>query len=219
MVQPHRSASSIVRPLKPPPAFTDASPVSTHALRSAFWATEADAEFRADLLAATPSLRAFAFSLVGDRSRADDLVQDTLLRAWQRRDRFEPGTCLQAWAFTLLRNLFYSECRKRKREVEDVDGLFAATLSTPPEQLGRIEVAALRCALMQLSDEQREAVLLNGAEGLTYEEAAQVCGVAIGTIKSRVNRARRHLAQLLAVEEADNLGPDRITQAALQTTF
>src|SRR3954466_14079719 len=94
----------------------------------------------------------------------------------QKQDGFEPGTKLQAWLFTIMRNLFYSGYRKHKREVEDVDGLYAAKLSTLPEEPGCVEFAALRLALSQLSDEQREAVLLVGAEGLTYEETAEVCG-------------------------------------------
>jgi RNA polymerase sigma-70 factor, ECF subfamily len=163
--------------------------------------------------AKTTNLRAFALSLVGDR--ADDLVQDTLLRALQKQDRFEPGTNLQAWVFTLMRNLFYSEYRKRKREVEDVNDLFAAKLSTLPEQPGRVEFAELRCALAQLSDEQREAVLLIGAEGFSYEETAVICGTAVGTIKSRVNRARKRLAELLGHEHDSDIGPDGVTHAAL----
>jgi RNA polymerase sigma-70 factor (ECF subfamily) len=176
---------------------------------------EGDAAFRGDLLSVTPSLRAFAYSLVGDRDRADDLVQDTILRALQKQDRFEPGTKLQAWLFTLMRNLFYSEYRRRKREVEDGDGLFAAKLSALPEQPGRVEFAELRSALMRLSDEQREAVLLIGAEGLSYEEVAVICGVAVGTIKSRVNRARKRLAELLGHEHDSDVSPDGMMQAAL----
>jgi len=163
----------------------------------------------------TPNLRAFALSLVGDRDRADDLVQDTILRALQKWEQFEPGTKLQAWLFTLMRNLFYSEYRRRKREVEDGDGLFAAKLSILPDQPGRVELTELRCALARLSDEQREAVLLIGAEGLSYEEVAVICGVAVGTIKSRVNRARRRLAELLGHEHDGDIGPDGVTQAAL----
>jgi len=177
---------------------------------------DTEAEFCAGLLAATPHLRAFAQSLVGDRNRADDLVQDTLLRAWQYRDRFEPDTNLQAWLITMLRNLFYSECRKRKREVEDVDGLFAATLATPAEQPGCVAFTALRAALMKLSVEQREAVLLVGAEGYSCEEAAVICGTKIGTIKSRVNRARRRLAELLGYEHDGDGGPVGETRAASQ---
>src|SRR4051812_44356366 len=216
MVQPHLAFSPVSRPLQPSCVFKDVLPLSTKPSQKVSAAADVEAAFRADLLAMTPNLRAFALSLVGDRDRADDLVQDTLLRALQKRDRFEPGTQLQAWLFTLMRNLFYSEYRKRKREVEDADGLFAAKLSTVPEQPGRIEFAELHSALMRLSDEQREAVLLIGAEGLTYEEAAEVCGTKVGTIKSRVNRARTRLAELLGHEDDSDIGPDNLTRAAME---
>src|SRR5215211_6895877 len=216
MVQPHLTSSSLSCPLQPRPAFKITLPVPTTPIRDGTSAAKVKAEtdFRADLLSATRNLRAFALSLVGDQDRADDLVQDTILRALQKRDRFEPGTKLQAWVLTLMRNLFYSEYRKRKREVEDVDGLFAAKLSVVPEQTGRVEFAELRSALMRLSDEQREAVLLIGAEGLSYEEAAVVCGTKVGTIKSRVNRARTHLAELLGHEDDSDMGPDGLSHAA-----
>src|SRR5215216_4254548 len=214
MVQPHLTFSSLSCPLQPRPAFKVTLPVPTTPVRDVASAAKADADFRADLLSATRNLRAFAISLVGDR--ADDLVQDTILRALQKQDRFEPGTKLQAWVLTLMRNLFYSEYRKRKREVEDVDGLFAAKLSVVPEQPGCVEFAELRSALMRLSDEQREAVLLIGAEGLSYEEAAVVCGTKVGTIKSRVNRARTRLAELLGHDHDSDADPDGVTQTALR---
>jgi RNA polymerase sigma-70 factor (ECF subfamily) len=129
----------------------------------------------------------------------------------QHWDRFAPGTNLQAWLYTLLRNIFYSDHRKRRREVEDVDGLYAAKLSTPPEQPGSVEFAALEVALAKIPEEQREAVLLVGAEGYSYEEAAEICGTKIGTIKSRVNRARRRLAELFGHEDDGDVGPDGVT--------
>jgi len=135
--------------------------------------------------------------LVGDLVRADDLVQDTIVRALQKRHAFAPGTNLQAWVFTMMRNLFYSEYRNRRREVEDVDGMHAARLCVLPDQFGSVQFAELRSALAKLPDEQREAVLLIGAAGLSYEEAAKVAGTKIGTIKSRVNRARTRLTTLL----------------------
>src|SRR5215213_11695801 len=148
---------------------------------------------REALLGAVPSLRAFGISLTGDVDRADDLVQDTLLRALANVDRFEPGTNLNAWLFTILRNLFHSEYRKQRREVEDADGSYAARLKTHPEQQAHLDFDDFRSALSKLSADHREALLLVGAEGLSYEEAAAVCGVAVGTIKSRVNRARARL--------------------------
>jgi RNA polymerase sigma-70 factor (ECF subfamily) len=168
------------------------------------------------LLAAVPSLRAFAISLCGQMDRADDLVQETLLRALTNIDRFERGTNLNAWLFTILRNLFHSEYRKRRREVEDADGSHAGRLKVQPEQGSRLDFEDFRTALEKLPHEQREALLLVGASGFSYEEAAMICGCAVGTIKSRVNRARSRLACLLTVDGAEDLGPDRMTRAALQ---
>jgi RNA polymerase sigma-70 factor, ECF subfamily len=211
MVQPHLTSSSPSHPLHLPPAFEIAlSPANTLVGKRTSGA-DANAEFRAGLLSATPHLRAFALSLTGQRETADDLVQDTLVRALQHWNRFAPGTNLQAWLFTLLRNIFYSDHRKRRREVEDVDGLYAAKLSTPPEQPGSVEFAALEVALAKIPEEQREAVLLVGAEGYSYEEAAEICGTKIGTIKSRVNRARRRLAELFGHEDHGDVGPDGVT--------
>jgi RNA polymerase sigma-70 factor, ECF subfamily len=211
MVQPHLTSSSPSHPLHLPPAFEIAlSPANTLVGKRTSGA-DANAEFRAGLVSATPHLRAFALSLTGQRETADDLVQDTLVRALQHWNRFAPGTNLQAWLFTLLRNIFYSDHRKRRREVEDVDGLYAAKLSTPPEQPGSVEFAALEVALAKIPEEQREAVLLVGAEGYSYEEAAEICGTKIGTIKSRVNRARRRLAELFGHEDHGDVGPDGVT--------
>jgi RNA polymerase sigma-70 factor, ECF subfamily len=169
------------------------------------------------ILAAVPSLRAFAISLSGQVDRADDLVQDTLLRALSNIDRFERGTNLNAWLFTILRNLFHSEYRKRRREVEDPDGAYAGRLKVQPEQGSRLDFEDFRAALDRLPHDQREALLLVGASGISYEEeAATICGCAVGTIKSRVNRARSRLAAILTVEDVEDLGPDRMTRAALQ---
>jgi RNA polymerase sigma-70 factor (ECF subfamily) len=174
-------------------------------------------ELRDALLAAVPSLRAFAISLCGQVDRADDLVQDTLLRALSHIDRFERGTNLNAWLFTILRNLFHSEYRKRRREVEDPDGSYAGRLKAQPEQGSRLDFEDFRTALAKLPPDQREALLLVGASGFSYEEAANICQCAVGTIKSRVNRARSRLASLLAVDGVEDLGPDRMTRAALQS--
>jgi RNA polymerase sigma-70 factor (ECF subfamily) len=175
-----------------------------------------DASFRDALLAAVPSLRAFAISLSGNVDRADDLVQDTLVRAIANAHRFEPGTNLNAWLFTILRNLFHSEYRKRRREVEDPDGAYAEQLTSQPEQGARLDFEDFRSALATLPSEQREALLLVGASGFSYEETAAICGCAVGTVKSRVNRARSRLSGLLHLDAAEDLGPDRITRAALQ---
>jgi RNA polymerase sigma-70 factor (ECF subfamily) len=176
----------------------------------------AEPNLRDGLFLVIPHLRAFAISLTGSLDHADDLVQETLLRALSNLDKFQPGTSLQAWTFTILRNLFHTEFRKRRREVEDPDGLFAARLATLPEQGARLDFQDLRAALAQLPAHQREALLLVGAEGLSYEEAARVCGTHLGTIKSRVNRARTRLAELLHLDSIDDLGPDRLVRGALQ---
>ncbi|MEZ0171816.1 sigma-70 family RNA polymerase sigma factor [Microvirga sp. TS319] len=173
-------------------------------------------DLREALLAAVPGLRAFAISLSGQVDKADDLVQDTLLRALANLHRFERGTNLNAWLFTILRNLFHSEYRKRRREVEDPDGSYAGRLKIQPEQGSHLDFEDFRTALAQLPSDQREALLLVGASGFSYEEAASICGCAVGTIKSRVNRARLRLATILNVNDMDDLGPDSMTRAALQ---
>jgi RNA polymerase sigma-70 factor, ECF subfamily len=175
-----------------------------------------DPSLRNEILAAIPSLRAFAISLVHDRTWADDLVQDTLVRAWGALDRFERGTNLNAWLFTILRNLFHSQYRRMKREVADPDGSYAAKLMVPPEQQTHVDYEDMRLALAKLRPDQREALLLVAAEGLSYEDAAAICGTAAGTMKSRVNRARIRLAELLQHEAVDDLGPDHLLKAALQ---
>jgi len=174
-----------------------------------------DPALRDQMLAAIPSLRAFAISLSGNVDRADDLVQETILRALANIHSFQPGTNMPAWLFTILRNLFRSEYRKRRREVEDADGTFAETLKSHPDQIGRVEFREFRQALAQLPAEQREALILVGASGFSYEEAADICECAVGTIKSRVNRARSRLAKLLAIDNVDEFGPDHATRAVL----
>jgi RNA polymerase sigma-70 factor (ECF subfamily) len=175
-----------------------------------------DPALRDQLLGAVPSLRAFAYSLTNSWDRTDDLVQDTLTRAWGSLDRFEHGTNLNAWLFTILRNLFYSEHRKRKREVEDPDGSYAGRLRTHAEQPSHLDFADFRTALAKLPPSHCEALILVGAEGVSYEEAAAICGVAVGTIKSRVSRGREKLSKLLAGADAYDVGPDQITRAAMQ---
>jgi RNA polymerase sigma-70 factor (ECF subfamily) len=177
-----------------------------------------DPSLREAMLAAVPRLRAFAVSLCGNVDRANDLVQDALVRALANIDSFRPGTNLNAWLFTILRNHFRSEYRKRRREVEDADGGYADTLKSQPDQIGRIEFGELKRALSQLPDDQREALLLVGASGFSYEEAAEICGCAVGTIKSRINRGRTRLAQLMAIDGADDFGPDAATRGILDGT-
>jgi len=163
-----------------------------------------------------PNLRAFAFSLTNDPVRVDDLVQETVLRAWANIDRFERGSNLGAWLFTILRHAFYTEYRKRRREVEDPIGVHAARLKVLPEQEPALVMAELRLALAHLPRSHREALLLVGAEGMTYEEVAMRQGVAVGTTKSRVNRARSQLAAWLQMKSRHEIGPDHVMQAAVQ---
>ncbi len=170
---------------------------------------------RDEMLGALPSLRAFAISLTNNVDAADDLVQETILKAWKNIDRFERGTNLNAWLFTILRNQFHTVWRKQRREVEDPDEAHAGKLRSIPAQPGHLALIEMREALEKLPPDQREALLLVGAEGLSYEEAAQICEVAVGTIKSRVNRARKRLAELLSIEDEEDFGPDRVTRAAL----
>jgi RNA polymerase sigma-70 factor, ECF subfamily len=171
---------------------------------------------RDQMLSLLPNLRAFALSLTNNPTWADDLVQDTIVRAWANIARFERGTNLSAWLFTILRNSFYSAYRKRRHEVEDPKGVYVRHLTVQPEQESAVAFADLRRALVQLRPEQREAVILVGAEGRSYEDAALICGVAVGTIKSRVNRARTQLALLLQMKDRHDLDPDRLILAALQ---
>jgi RNA polymerase sigma-70 factor (ECF subfamily) len=161
---------------------------------------EGGRSWRDAVVSLIPALRAFAWSLSHNSSDADDLVQDTLIKAWTHRDKFETGTNLRAWLFTILRNTYYTAVVRRRREVSDETGKYAAALSTGPTQDWSLAMRSLQSALAQLPDEHREALILVGAAGLSYEEAADVCGCALGTIKSRVNRGR---ARLLKIMEAD----------------
>ena len=147
------------------------------------------------MLAAIPGLRAFAISLSGNVDRADDLVQGALTRAIANIDSFTPGTNMPAWLVTILRNLFLEEFRKRRREVEDADGSYTASLKAAPEQHIRLEFKEFVDALASLPLTHREALLLVGASGFSYNDAAAICDTAVGTIKSRVNRARKMLAE------------------------
>lgn len=166
--------------------------------------------FRDGLLASVPTLRAFAVSLSKNADRADDLVQETLVKAWDKQSSFQPGTNLKAWLFTILRNEFYSQMRKRRREVEDSDGAITARLSVHPAQDGSSDLNDFRKALELLPEDQREAIILIGASGFSYEEAAEICGCAVGTIKSRVSRARTRLQDILGINGESDFGPDPV---------
>ena len=165
-----------------------------------------------------PSLRAFAISLTQNNDRADDLVQETLVKAWDKQASFQLGTNLKAWLFTILRNEFYSQMRKRGREVQDSDGVLTAGVAVHPGQQGSVDLKDFRRALEQLPEDQREAIVLIGASGFSYEEAAEICGCAVGTIKSRVSRARTRLQEILGIEGDGDYGPDAISAHVLGTT-
>ena len=171
------------------------------------------AEFKALFLAVAPALRRFAMSLTRNPSVADDLVQDTLLRAWRSRARFERGTNFEAWTFTILRNHYYSG-QRRSREVQDEDGSYAARLSSPPDQAGRLDLQDVHAALNRLAPTMREALILVAIEGLSHEEAAAVMGCQIGTAKSRVWRARDQLMRALGYTGAE-IGTDGVMLSAL----
>jgi RNA polymerase sigma-70 factor (ECF subfamily) len=153
---------------------------------------------RGEILELIPSLRAFAQSLTRNPAEADDLLQDTLLKALLNIDSFTPGTNLRAWLFTIERNTFYTNCKRRNREVAfDVEE--AESIPTEPCQDWPLKIRALQDAMRQLPDDQQEALMMVGGDGMRYEEAATRCGCALGTIKSRVSRGRARLLKLLEV--------------------
>ncbi|MXN63639.1 RNA polymerase sigma factor [Stappia sp. GBMRC 2046] len=175
--------------------------------------------FKREMLAALPNLRAFAMSLCGRQDQADDLLQDTVMKAWAKQESFTPGTNIKAWLFTILRNEFYSQMRKRGREVCDPDGAMTANLSVHADQHGRLDLEDFKSALSKIPEDQREALILVGASGFSYEEAAEICGCAVGTIKSRVNRARKYLQETLEVDSQADYGPDAVSAPIVARAF
>jgi len=161
-------------------------------------------DWRDQLIALIPTLRAFAWSICRNEADADDLVQDTLIKAWRHGDQFAPGTNLRAWLCTILRNTYYTAIVRRRREVQDEDGKQAAALTSPPNQEWTLAMRSLEAALQQLPAEHREALMLVGS-GLSYEEAAEICGCALGTIKSRINRGRGRLMSLMMAEHVSEV--------------
>ena len=157
-----------------------------------------DPDFKDELAAVIPHLRAFGRSLSGSRDLADDLVQETLLKAWAARKRFQAGTNMRAWTFIILRNLFLSQMRRARFKGEWDEITAAKILAAPASQDRHIELGDMQRALMHLPQPQREALILVGAGGFAYEEAADICGCAVGTIKSRVARGRVALESLLS---------------------
>ncbi len=168
----------------------DQNPPAAHAALS-------DEEFRQQLALVIPHLRAFGRSLSGNRDTADDLVQETLLKAWAARKRFQAGTNMRAWTFIILRNLYLSQMRRARFKGEWDDLAADRLLAAPASQDRHVELSDMQRALMHLPQPQREALILVGAGGFAYEEAAEICGVAVGTIKSRVARGRVALEALL----------------------
>jgi RNA polymerase sigma factor (sigma-70 family) len=159
--------------------------------------TLSDPDFKRELAAVIPHLRAFGRSLSGNRDLADDLVQETLLKAWAARQRFQAGTNMRAWTFIILRNHYLSQMRRSRFRGEWDDLTADRLLAAPAGQDKHIELSDMQRALLELPQPQREALILVGAGGFAYEEAAEICGVAVGTIKSRVARGRAALEQIL----------------------
>lgn len=154
-------------------------------------------DFETELVSHIPRLRAFARSFQSNAEKADDLVQETMIRAWNARDSFEHGTNMKAWLYTILRNTYFNEFRRKKLEVEDVDNKLTNGLATSPRQLSTLELMDVEELMYELPDDQREALVLVAIEGFSYQEAADICDCAIGTIKSRIGRARQKLSELV----------------------
>lgn len=174
---------------------------------------------KAELVSHMKVLRAFALSLTRNSAAADDLVQDTVLKAWSNLDKFQEGTNMRAWLFTILRNTFYSDRRKAVREVSDSDGAMTERLSEKPSHDGRLQLADFRAALAELPPEQREVLTLIGVLQYSYEEAAEVCGVKVGTIKSRLNRGREALTVKMGLRDDEALEmTDAVTHAVVSNS-
>lgn len=154
-------------------------------------------DFKRALANVAPHLRAFARALCGCRDRADDLAQETMLRAWAARDRYAAGTNFKAWTFTILRNHFYSEARRSRFHGEYDEGVAERTLRAPASQESALELSDVLRALSAIPATYREALILVAAGNLSYEEVAEICGIALGTVKSRVCRARAMLSQVI----------------------
>ncbi|CAN7578895.1 sigma-70 family RNA polymerase sigma factor [Phenylobacterium sp. LjRoot164] len=177
---------------------------------------QADHEFKTELTALIPQMRAFARSLCRDATAADDLAQDALLKAWNNRASYEPGTNMKAWTFMILRNQFYSDKRRSWRSSQLDPEVAERTLEAASNPMASLELDEVRRALACLPEDQREALILIGAGGLSYEEVSEICGCAIGTIKSRVSRARDRLA---AIIEDGSYGQDDVRPSSAMATI
>ncbi|MWV27185.1 sigma-70 family RNA polymerase sigma factor [Aurantiacibacter rhizosphaerae] len=167
--------------------------------------TQDKSDFKRELTEVVPHLRAFARGLCGRPDMADDLVQEALLKAWAAQERFEPGTSMRAWTFVILRNAYLTDMRRNRFRGEYDETVAERILTAPAGQEEPLHLSDLHRALLTLPPERREALLLVGAGGFSYEEAANICGCAVGTIKSRVGRARAALSSMM--EDGDI--PDR----------
>ncbi|MCG9916477.1 MAG: sigma-70 family RNA polymerase sigma factor [Phenylobacterium sp.] len=165
-----------------------------------------DAAFKAEIVTLIPHLRAFARTLCGNATAADDLAQDAMMKAWDARASFQMGTNMKAWTFMILRNQFYSEKRRSWRQTQLDQEAAERTLVAVDDPEAPVALNELRLSLGMLPPEQREALILVGAGGFAYEEAAEICGVAVGTVKSRVSRARRALLAILEAGAYDRDG-------------
>src|ERR1700744_4647545 len=165
-----------------------------------------EAAFKAELVALIPHLRAFARTLAGDPTAADDLAQDAMMKAWDARESYQMGTNMKAWTFMILRNQFYSEKRRSWRQAQLDPEVAERTLVATDDPESPVALDELRLGLGMLPPEQREALILAGAGGFAYEEAAVICDCAVGTVKSRVSRARRALQALLETGAYDRDG-------------
>ena len=204
------------------PATATGPPQEARATRSGAAARPPEAvapvspEIKAELVSHMKVLRAFAISLTRNGTRADDLVQETVMKAWTNIHSYEPGTNMRAWLFTILRNSFYSERRKAWREVRDEDGETVEQSVVKPDHDGRLNLSDFRAAFQQLPVEQREVLILVGVLQHSYEDAAEMCDVRVGTIKSRLNRGRARLAELMGMDETDAIElTDRATAAVV----
>ena len=176
-----------------------------------------EAEFKAELTALIPHLRAFSRSLCGNAALADDVAQDALLKAWNARERYIPGSNLKAWTFTILRNQFYSIKRRSWRATSLEPEVAEQTIIATADVEQSVRVNELRRGLDMLQDDQREALILVGASGMSYDEAAEICGCAVGTIKSRVSRARKSLEVIMKAGNFDGEADDVSALDAMNT--
>src|SRR5271170_1128555 len=165
-----------------------------------------DEAFRRELVVLIPHRRAFARTLCGDPAAADDLAQDAMMKAWDARASFQMGTNMKAWTFMILRNQFYSEKRRSWRQSQLDQEAAERTLVAVDDPEAPVALDELRLGLAMLPIEQREALILVGAGGFAYEEAAEICDCAVGTVKSRVSRARRALQGILESGSYDRDG-------------